>query len=140
MKPFITGSSAYGPFDNDLSDIDLVMTQEQADKVRDILEAAGRFVQDADERYQAPGFYFDFFGRDINVVIATDSDQYEAWLEATRDLQNLYPIQNRQSRIENFRFMRKAVIKRLKAVKQPSAKANKWYRRAWRWLETPWGE
>jgi hypothetical protein len=106
-KPFVTGTSAYGPFTND-SDIDIVMMYYDADRLRSQLVNAGVEVYEPNREVNKvyKGFEFMWLGRKIQIICVESPDHYEDWLEATREMQNTDIISRRDVRLkvfENFR-------------------------------------
>ena len=84
LKPFITGSSAYGPFTEE-SDIDIVMYYHDADRLKIKLEKAGFEIREPGRvvNQSYTGFEFDIAGRVFNIICVATPDEYEQWMYMT---------------------------------------------------------
>lgn len=100
----LTGSRAYGP-DNPGSDLDIVV------KSTDII-LIGKFLAERNiPIYNTPnqdsygdmgGFYFDFAGIQINIIVAASEEEFELWRRRTEMMKKLPPIEDRDKRLSMF--------------------------------------
>jgi len=112
-KPFITGTSVYGPFDKENSDIDIVMTYFDSEVLLEKIKLAGFEVELAQERNtNYMGFKFEIAGRQFQVIAVTPGVEYESWLYATGMMLNLEAMHDREKRIQLFTDFKKKYMKK----------------------------
>ena len=105
MIPFLTGSRKYGPFDKD-SDIDIVMLECDAEKLKELAESIGIETEDVFHPYEPPSFYINIPNLpQINIITVTE-DEAKEWRFATDEMSKIEPIINRDERIMDFRSFR----------------------------------
>ena len=105
LKFFITGTHVYGPVGPN-SDLDIVVMQDDVADILDFLHNHGMVIfrtAGQDEYGAAGGFYFEFAGMTINIIIAADALDFEWWKERTEKMKKLPPIEDREERIATFR-------------------------------------
>lgn len=104
-KPFVTGSSAYGPFNED-SDIDIVMVYQNALELKELLKQHAVNIEDAKEKNKDyEGFKFMLFGRYFQ-IISLNVSEYNKWFHATQEMRKLPEINNKQKRINIFQELK----------------------------------
>ena len=101
MKPFVTGTQAYGPVTEN-SDIDIVMDHEDAIELEVILQKLGIETTSTSKHKMYPGFYFRLGLLIFNIIRPTDQDSTERWKANTEAMRKLGPIKNKQQRIATF--------------------------------------
>lgn len=103
MKPFITGTRAFGPVRED-SDIDVVMMQKDAKLFKAFLESVGISVRMEDKPgYQDGNYYFAMNeGPETNVIVMDTKWKFAHWLYATEEMKKIDPISDRCDRILKF--------------------------------------
>lgn len=104
MKPFITGTQAFGAI-SEGSDIDIVMHVGDVPDFEKYLTSLGicQHRTEAMKTNSYPGFYFDFFGMKFN-VIACNGKEMLAWKRATEVMRAKHPnIKDREKRIDFFK-------------------------------------
>ena len=114
MKPFITGTSAYGPFTDD-SDIDIVMVYYDAERFKQDLITAGIEIKEPDKEINLNyiGFTFDVAGRPFQVICVKPENEYYSWLYATNEMRNNLEFKNRDERIKIFKELKKEYYDKL---------------------------
>ena len=100
----ITGTRAYGPTRKD-SDLDIVMSDADADLFLERLDTAGIKVWRTDEQLEVDygGYYIDLGGMQINIIQTGDLD---SWRRATDAMKLLPEIHDRGERVEMFNTLR----------------------------------
>ncbi len=100
LEFIITGTHAYGPVGPN-SDLDIVIMLKDAERI--VLFLAGRGIEyyrtEAQDDYgDAGGFYFDFGGIEINIIIAVDRLAFEEWKRLTERMKKRPPIHDKEER------------------------------------------
>ena len=101
MKPFVTGTHAYGPVTEN-SDIDIVIDHEDAVKLETTLQDLGIEMIPTSEHEVYPGFYFQLGPLTFNIIRPISFDSPERWKTITEAMRKLGPIKNKQQRIATF--------------------------------------
>jgi hypothetical protein len=106
MRPFITGTRAYGPA-RPGSDLDIVMPARHAEKLKHILWFFGIEVfANTDEHgmQYASGWKFDLFGQTIQIIEPLSDIDFDAWEYATSMMYTHAgePIEDRVDRLARF--------------------------------------
>jgi hypothetical protein len=103
MKPFITGTAAYGPFTED-SDIDIVMFYPEAAEFKEQLEAGGIKTREPNREINPhyEGFEFDIADRTFQIVCVVNDTDYNEWLYATEEMRFQDEQEDRKKRIALF--------------------------------------
>ena len=104
MNFLLTGTRVYGPASED-SDLDVVVDMKDAIGI-------GKFLAEHSiQLYNTPGqdsygdkggFYFDFAGVQVNVIIAQTTDEFKAWEKRTERMKTIPPIPDRETRVATF--------------------------------------
>jgi len=103
MLPFVTGTSVYGPF-TDKSDIDIVMTYYDADRLKEQLMKASFEIREPNKIINPvyEGFEFNIACRSFNVICVENEKEYMAWRYATNQMLYENEIKDRKKRIKLF--------------------------------------
>jgi len=103
MKYLITGTHAYSPASEN-SDLDIVLLHKDAIEIEKFLELTGIETYQTEKQgmYEPGGFYFKISDIEINIVIATCKEDFNAWKTATRMMKKINSIDDRQERIDKF--------------------------------------
>ncbi|HUX79774.1 MAG TPA: hypothetical protein VMW10_08545 [Alphaproteobacteria bacterium] len=102
-KPFITGTAAYGPFNDQESDIDIGMMYDEVPILRASLEKAGFEIIDA--KHINPiyeGFSVDIFGRKFQFICLLPGEDYHSWKYATEMMLEWDLEPNKKLRLKRF--------------------------------------
>ena len=107
-KPFVTGTSAFGPFTED-SDIDIVMVYYDAERLKWKLINAGFEIKEPGKEHNPvyEGFTFDIAGRTFQIICVRPEREYNEWLYTTDEMRNQPEFKNREKRIKKFTELRK---------------------------------
>lgn len=104
MDFLITGTRVYGPATED-SDLDIVVKLDDVHKI--VLFLSKHKI----EHYRTPGqdsygpiggFYFDFAGIKVNIIIAENHLEFGEWRRRTERMKGFDPIEDRGRRIDIF--------------------------------------
>ncbi len=104
MDFLLTGTRVYGPATED-SDLDIVV------HLNDVHEIVLFLAKHKIIHYRTPGqdsygvvggFYFDFAGIKINIIIAENDWEFEQWGRRTEKMKKLPPIEDREERVAVF--------------------------------------
>lgn len=100
---FVTGTQAYGPATTN-SDLDIVLSQENAFFFKEFCMRSDVEVVDCSERDEYEGFkvHLDFLI--INVIVVGDETEYNAWKYATERMKEINPIENKEERVKKFKI------------------------------------
>jgi predicted nucleotidyltransferase len=107
MKPFITGTAAYGPFTEE-SDIDIVMVYYDAENFKQALITAGIEIKEPNLEINPDylGFIFEWAGRSFQIIYVRPDNEYHSWLYATNEMRNEIEYPDREQRIKNFNILK----------------------------------
>ena len=103
-KFVVTGTQVYGVATGD-SDIDIVMEQENAHKLKEELVSSGieiRYKQEDEKRQYNSCYYFNLGVLKFNIIHAKDNEELEQWEIATEGTRKLPPIEDREERLKIF--------------------------------------
>ena len=109
IKYLVTGSRVYGPW-NDGSDLDIVLLEPTARSLKEWLEANRfdpyfeGFQKEYDE--SKAGFYFQFFGFKINIIIVPNLRHFESWKYANERMLLTNSIKDKEERVRIFEKFR----------------------------------
>ncbi len=109
-----TGSRVYGPARED-SDLDIVVTIYDLPNLEEFLlkkniKIIERKVQ---PKLRYTGFYFNLGGIIINIIVAENIEEMDAWNYATNKMKKLPPIKDRNKRIKMCKKLRDEYLKNL---------------------------
>lgn len=104
MKYVITGTQVYGPARDD-SDLDIVVLADDVQSINEFIIKHGIEIYQTQKQkdYDGGGFYFELFGIEVNIIIATDDAELKHWEAATEEMKTIEPIKNREERVITFR-------------------------------------
>ena len=106
MDFIITGTRAYGPARED-SDLDIVVKSSDVQKILDYLidrKISTYSTPGQDDYGEMGGFYFDLFGIQVNIIVATNGAEYNLWNKRTERMKTLPDIEDRDTRLAVFRL------------------------------------
>ena len=98
----ITGTAAYGPQTPGKSDIDIVLMEEDAQELIDILADWRIHWHKEIEGYPAGTFYFQLGGLRFNIIQVANWVDFVRWRARTERMKRLNPIADRAERLEIF--------------------------------------
>lgn len=98
----ITGTAAYGPQTPGKSDIDIVLMEEDAQELLDILADWRIHWYKADTGSAADSFYFQLGGLWFNIIRCLTHDEFTSWRNRTEYMKKLPPIADREERLRVF--------------------------------------
>lgn len=104
MDFLLTGTQVYGPATKD-SDLDIVMMIDAVPGVINFLAEKGIKMwrtPGQDEYGAVGGFYFDFAGIKVNIIIADNEWEFKEWKRRTEKMKKLPPIEDREKRVAVF--------------------------------------
>jgi hypothetical protein len=104
MDFFITGTHAYGPAGPD-SDLDIVVKAADSILIMNFLNLHNitMYRTEGQDEYGATGgFYFDLTGIKVNIIIATDDNDYAKWKRKTDTMKKFPEIPDRDLRVAIF--------------------------------------
>lgn len=103
MNFLLTGTRAYGPV-TEKSDWDVVMLREDAISFKSLLLMLDIEVHRSDHIHPSyEGYYFKFNQHEkVQIIVAGDMVEYEAWSKATKEMKARHKIVDRQDRISTF--------------------------------------
>lgn len=91
----ITGTRAFGPAMEN-SDLDIVVLYNDVNSIHAFLLSHNIPAYTTLAQYNhgdEGGFYFDLAGIKVNIIIATDKEEFEVWRERTDGMKKLKPIE-----------------------------------------------
>jgi len=105
MDLIVTGTAAYGPFDPDSSDLDIVLYREDAEKLTDHLHdhKIQTYNPETMWLYNNGGYYFNLKSIRFNIIVAEDEEDFNEWKRRTKAMKKIDPIKNRDERVEKFK-------------------------------------
>ena len=98
----ITGTAAYGPQTPGKSDIDIVLMEEDAQELLDILADWRIHWHEGIEGYAAGAFYFQLGGLKFNIIRCNSPEDFTSWRNRTEYMKKLPPIADREERLRVF--------------------------------------
>lgn len=102
MKFLVTGTAAFGPLTEN-SDLDIVMTYWESDKLRVILNELGIKYEDYGHiNPEYPGIKFKIGELTLQIICTVNEEEFDKWFYATECMKGLEPIENREERIKTF--------------------------------------
>lgn len=110
MKPFLTGSTKYGPI-SEHSDIDIVMRHDEAFDLREILESIQGIdiTKTIEINLNYLSYYINISGLPkINIISVATNKEGKAWEYATEEMCKLQPITDRSERINIFQSFKQS--------------------------------
>jgi len=102
-KFVVTGTQIYGIATGD-SDIDIVMEQEDAEKIKEELGARGieiSYKLKEEAKYNSC-FYFNLGVLKFNIICVENNEALKNWEIATEGTRKLPPIEDREERLKIF--------------------------------------
>ena len=106
MSFIITGTRAYGPTKED-SDLDIVVKSTDTISIGKFLAEHNIPIYNTpgqDSYGDAGGFYFDFAGVQVNIIVAENETDFELWRKRTERMKTLPDIEDRDTRLAVFRL------------------------------------
>lgn len=109
MKPFLTGSRAYGPI-KPFSDIDIVVSKQTSKQLQTIFNILNIRWNKVNEDYiDSESIYVTIENKLVN-FIAVDKEYIPNWKHATQKMKKIDPIKNRSERLAQFQdFMQEYI-------------------------------
>ena len=105
MDFIVTGTAAYGPFNPDSSDLDIVLYEEDAIDLEDYLDNHGISVHNPGNawHYNNGGYYFNLESMRFNIIVAENKQDFDKWKRRTEAMKKIVPIEDRDKRVQKFK-------------------------------------